>query len=213
MMRIAEMLENGFGVTKNQDEAVRWYKKITKGDYSTISAKAYDKLSEIGSSLPSTDINIIKPLLTRIASAVNNNFSGLMGAEIQPGDDLPSYSIISEISYYKCLVETGFKNAYIKKETVEKIEVEGFRTRSGPLYLYNADIAYSITEDEGVKVYKEWVKLLKAIFPRFENREVETGYHIFSGYAEGGSKLVSISISHSRFADYKPVSISIQESY
>lgn len=170
MLKIAQLYEEGNGVIKDIDEAISWYNKITRtSGYTKAHSKAYDNLKKHGGTVPSSDINTMKPILTRLAAAVANNFNGYIGDEISSNDDdKKSFTIVSEMSYYKSLIPSGLKDAHVRKEVVKPIEAAGYRTKAGTYYRFSADVVFRVNQEKADEVFNEWSSLLKVVFPGFQ---------------------------------------------
>lgn len=194
MLKLGEILEND----KDPDEAVRWYTRIAgiKG-YSSEHQVAAKRKRAIGNVEPTTDINIVKPLLKKLMSAAANNYHGLLRRETDPLTG-KRMDVLSTSTYYTSTLDMGFKNALIRKEVVEAKDLGEYKINAGTHYSYSADIVYSVSEETAIRVFEKWVSVLKAIIPEWEsNRNEENrGRPLFTigGNMTNGKKVV-ISVS------------------
>ncbi len=212
MLKLGQVYEEGPGMEKDPDAAVRWYTKIkiTQG-YTNAHARAIGRIRAIGEVEPSTNLSTVKPALLKIIAGAGNQFSGLLGHEIEPLRS-PGVSILSKYTHYTCLADPGFKNATIKKEVVEDKTFGDLRTRAGIYYSYSADIVHSVQYEATSSIFNQWVKVIKAVVPGWESSlsNEKGGYFKISGKLSNG-KTVSIYLSGSAsYVDHQRVSIKVE---
>lgn len=222
LVKLGMMYQEGNGVIKDEDEATLFYEKIIKYENSQTwsssvtykqASYARKQIAKMGSVAPSSNSNQLKPALWQIASGFANGFSGLLGKSFSPADKNGVLGL-SDDTYYRCTVNTGLKNAYIKKEVMKDVKVPGFELRKGTYYYYNADVVTDVNQEKADEVYTEWVSLLKAAFPNFSVRtSTENGKaHYFTGYANGKEIVISLYNCCPARNNYdKEISLSIQQ--
>ncbi len=107
--------------------------------------------------------------------------------------------MLSTSTYYSTTLETGFKNALIRKEVVQARDLGNVQVKAGTHWSYSADIVYSVSQETSLRVFEQWVTVLKTILPGWKHhREGTTERPLFSteGKMSNGKKVViSMSVS------------------
>ena len=190
MLKLGEFCEQD----GDPDEAVRWYTKIAaiKGRTAEHQEAAKRKRA-IGNVEPSTDINVVKPLLMKLLSAAANNYRGTLSYEKEPLSG-SGVDILSTSKYWSNNLDMGFKNALIRIEEVEARDLGEYEIKAATNYSYSADIVYSVPEETALRVFEQWVSLLKRMIPEWESYRNDENrgrpYFKLSGNMTNGKKVV-----------------------
>ncbi len=195
MLKLGELYEN----TGEPDEAVRWYTKVlaTKG-FTAEHRAARQRKAAIGAIEPSTDINTLKPLLMKLISAAANDYNGTLKWEKDPLTGR-RVDVLSTSTYYTTTLDLGFKNALVQKEVVQERNLEHLKIKAATNWSYSADIVYDVSEETALRVFEEWVELLKKCIPQWKtyrsDNKTRPTFTIGGNMTNGKNVTISISVS------------------
>ncbi|MGZ5222096.1 MAG: tetratricopeptide repeat protein, partial [Chitinophagaceae bacterium] len=176
MLAMAELYDKGLvGIPKNTEEALLWYKKITTDDEYSYHSGVENRIRELGAAEPSTNINTVKPVFLKLLSGAANNYSSLLSEEKPPLDEIDRDIILDVVSvtkYYTCTADLGFKNARIRERKIKEPEnkdmgkiYQDMKLTPGTYYSYHAEIVNSISNENAIRIFNQWVAVLKEVLP------------------------------------------------
>ncbi len=212
MLALAELYDKGLiGVPKNTEEALSWYKTITSAyEYSYSKYSGVEKrIRELGAAEPSTDINKVKPVFLKLLSAAANNYYGILSEEKKPLDEYDSDVLLDALSdskYFLATTDLGFKNARIRQRKIrepQNKEIERiYKDRNltpGTYYGYHAEIVTSVSNNDAVRIFNQWVTLIKAILPNSQtgsNNDIQRpSFAIYAKMSNGKTIKVLLGVS------------------
>jgi TPR repeat protein len=205
MLAMAELYDKGLvGVPKNAEEALVWYTKITNDDeYDYYKYSSVEKrIRELGAAEPSTNINTVKPVFLKLLSGAANNYSGVKSDEKEPLERFDRdalLDLVSDSKYYTCTADLGFKNARIRERKVREPESKDIRKiykesniTPGTYYSYHAEIVNSVSNENAVRIFNQWVNVLKAVLPNSQtgsNNDLQRPAFAFYVNMSNGKKI------------------------
>ncbi len=171
MNRLASMYKLGKGLEQpNYDEAARiYYLILSSPEYEHSKFySVYENFYTIGNKVPLINVTTFKPILNQLLEGASNNFKQLKREETETIDwDKSSidFSAKPAETSYKCALDLGFKNGVIVK-TVQPVNLNlQSSSKLDSSFRYQADVIFYTTPSKSTEVFKQWVSLLKQIYP------------------------------------------------